>query len=137
MRISDWSSDVCSSDLLANFQAGPFLNDLAKFDRILGTTESKLSVRTAGASQRELVGNLAGNGAVVFRDGAIKGINIAALVRNIFTAALDQSFDEAATTDFAELSGTFTIDKGIVTNDDLSLVAPLVDRKSTRQNSSP
>src|SRR3546814_17013830 len=37
-----------------------------------------------------------------------------------------QSFDEAATTDFAELSGTFTIDKGIVTNDDLSLVAPLV-----------
>src|SRR3546814_5420110 len=109
MRISDWSSDVCSSDLLAfnaggiqfrdvkigksslavvlqdskltadlaemqlyegsgtgqvvvdgssgqpaiaadfdlvNFQAGPFLNDLAKFDRILGTTESKLSVRT-------------------------------------------------------------------------------------------
>src|SRR3546814_8087776 len=68
---------------LANFQAGPFLNDLAKFDRILGTTESKLSVRTAGASQRELVGNLAGNGAVVFRDGAIKGINIAALVRNI------------------------------------------------------
>src|SRR3546814_1277319 len=42
---------------LANFQAGPFLNDLAKFDRILGTTESKLSVRTAGASQRELVGN--------------------------------------------------------------------------------
>src|SRR3546814_15211776 len=76
----------------------------------------------AGASQRELVGNLAGNGAVVFRDGAIKGINIAALVRNISTAALDQSFDEAATTDFAELSGTFTIDKGIVTNDDLSLV---------------
>src|SRR3546814_2027695 len=37
-----------------------------------------------------------------------------------------QSFDEAATTDFAELSGTFTIDKGIVTNKDLSLVAPLV-----------
>src|SRR3546814_19986309 len=68
---------------LANFQASPFLNDLAKFDRILGTTESKLSVRTAGASQRKLVGNLAGNGAVVFRYGAIKGINIAALVRNI------------------------------------------------------
>src|SRR3546814_2753981 len=37
-----------------------------------------------------------------------------------------QSFDEAATTDFAELSGTFTIDKGIVSNKDLSLVAPLV-----------
>jgi len=111
---------------LANFQAGPFLNDLAKFDRILGTTESKLSVQTSGASQRELVGNLGGDGSVVFRDGAIKGINIAAVMRNISTAALEQSFDDAATTDFAELSGTFTIDKGIVNNNDLSLVAPLV-----------
>jgi AsmA protein len=111
---------------LANFQAGPFLQDLAKFDRILGTTESKLSVKTTGGSQRELVSNLAGNGNVVFRDGAIKGINIAAMVRNISTASLEQSFDEAQATDFAELSGTFTIDKGIVSNDDLSLIAPLV-----------
>ena len=111
---------------LANFQAGPFLNDLAKFDRILGTTESKLSVTTVGASQRELVSNLNGNGAVVFRDGAIKGINLAAMMRNISVAAIEQSFDDAQATDFAELSGTFRIDKGIVRNDDLSLVAPLV-----------
>ena len=111
---------------LANFQAGPFLNDLAKFDRILGTTESKLSLTTSGGSQRELVSNLDGNGAVVFRDGAIKGINLAAVVRNISTAAIEQSFDDAQATDFAERSGSFTIDKGIVSNDDLSLVAPLV-----------
>ncbi|MGD1880593.1 MAG: AsmA family protein [Kiloniellaceae bacterium] len=111
---------------LVNFQAGPFLNDLAKFDRILGTTESKIAVKTTGGSQRELVSNLNGNGAVVFRDGAIKGINLAAMIRNISTAAIEQSFDDAQATDFAELSGTFTIDKGIVTNKDLSLVAPLV-----------
>ena len=111
---------------LADFQAGPFLNDLAKFDRILGTTETKLSVKTTGGSQRELVSNLNGNGAVVFRDGAIKGINLAAMMRNISVAAIEQSFDEAQATDFAELSGTFQIDKGIVTNKDLSLVAPLV-----------
>lgn len=111
---------------LANFQAGPFLNDLAQFDRILGTTESKFSVQTTGGSQRELVSNLNGDGGVVFRDGAIKGINLAAMMRNISTAAIEQSFDDAQSTDFAELSGTFTIDKGIVSNDDLSLVAPLL-----------
>ncbi|WP_340117599.1 AsmA family protein [Pelagibius sp. 7325] len=111
---------------LANFQAGPFLNDVAKFDRILGTTESKVSVKTTGASQRELVSNLAGNGAVVFRDGAIKGINLAAMMRNISTTAIEQSFDDAEATDFAELSGSFTIEKGIVSNKDLSLIAPLV-----------
>ncbi len=111
---------------LANFQAGPFLNDLADFDRILGTTETKLSVTAAGASQRELVSSLQGDGAVVFRDGAVKGINLAAMMRNISVAAIDQSFDVAEQTDFAELSGTFQIDKGIVSNQDLSLVAPLV-----------
>ncbi len=111
---------------LANFQAGPFLTDLADFDRLLGTTESKLSVATTGGTQRELVSNLKGDGAVVFRDGAIKGINLAAMMRNISAAAIEQSFDDAQATDFAELSGTFQIDKGIVTNNDLSLVAPLV-----------
>mgnify|MGYP006170976257 CR=1 FL=1 len=111
---------------LAKFQAEPFLNDLAKFDRNLGTTDSKLSVTASGASQRELISNLNGNGSMMFRDGAIRGINIAAVVRNISTAALEQSFDDAEKTDFAELSGTFTIDKGIVSNDDLSMVAPLV-----------
>ncbi len=111
---------------LANFQAGPFLNDLAKFDRILGTTESKISVKSSGGTQRELVSNLNGNGAVVFRDGAIKGVNLAAMMRNISVAAIESSFDDAQATDFAELSGTFKIDKGIVTNDDLNLVAPLV-----------
>lgn len=111
---------------LANFQAEPFLKDLAKFDRLLGTADSKLSVTASGASQRELISNLAGNGSMMFRDGAIRGINIAAVVRNISTAALDRPFDDAEKTDFAELSGTFTIDKGIVSNKDLSMIAPLV-----------
>lgn len=111
---------------LANLQAGPFLNDLAKFDRILGTAESKISVKATGRSQQELVSSLNGAGSVVFRDGAIKGINLAAMMRNISVAAIEQSFDDAQATDFAELSGTFKIDKGIVRNDDLSLIAPLV-----------
>ncbi len=111
---------------LANFQAGPFLSDLADFDQLLGTTETKLSVTASGASQRELVSSLNGNAAVVFRDGAVKGINLAAMMRNISVAAIDKSFDDAEKTDFAELSGTFQIDKGVVSNKDLSLIAPLI-----------
>src|SRR3546814_11910347 len=30
MRISDWSSDVCSSDLPINSRSGPFCSDVAK-----------------------------------------------------------------------------------------------------------
>ncbi|WP_299615256.1 AsmA family protein [Pelagibius sp.] len=123
---SSGKPDLAADFDLANFQAGPFLADLADFDRILGTTETRLAVTASGGSQRELVSSLAGDGAVVFKDGAIKGINLAAMMRNISVAAIDQSFDDAQQTDFAELSGTFQIDKGIVSNKDLSLVAPLV-----------
>ena len=123
---SSGKPDLAADFDLADFQAGPFLADLADFDRILGTTETRLAVTASGGSQRELVSSLAGDGAVVFKDGAIKGINLAAMMRNISVAAIDQSFDDAQQTDFAELSGTFQIDKGIVSNKDLSLVAPLI-----------
>ncbi len=111
---------------LSDFQAEPFLKDAARFDRLLGTAQCKISVSTSGTSQRQLVSNLEGNGEVLFRDGAIRGMNVAAMIRDVSVSAVSSGFGEAQSTDFAELSGTFTIDKGVVKNDDLSLVAPLL-----------
>jgi AsmA protein len=111
---------------LADFQAEPFLKDAAEFDRLLGTAESKFSLATSGGTERQLVSNLKGSGNVVFRDGAVRGMNIGAMVRDVSVSAIKGGFDEAESTDFAELSGSFTIDKGVVSNDDLKLVAPLL-----------
>ncbi len=111
---------------LDGVQAAPLLRDAAGFERLLGTASAKLSGQTSGTTQRQLVAGLNGDGAVKFLDGAIKGVNLAAMVRGISTADLKSSFDGASSTDFAELSGTFAIKNGLMTNQDLALKAPLL-----------
>lgn len=111
---------------LSSVQAAPILHDAAKFDRIEGTANSDVSLTTKGGTERALVQNLNGKGKVTFLDGAIRGINIAAMVRNATTAFLDKSAGAAQKTDFAELSGSFVIRNGQLDNRDAKLLSPLL-----------
>lgn len=111
---------------LANFQAHPFMVDAMNFDRIEGTANANLNVSTQGGSQRQLVSALGGAGKVTFLDGAIRGINLAAMLRNIKSAFMDSSAKTAQKTDFAELGGTYVIRGGVLTNMDLLLKSPLL-----------
>lgn len=111
---------------LEGLQALPFLTAAAGFDRLEGTASAELQLATRGRSERELVQNLNGEGRVTFLDGAIVGINLAAMVRNVATAFTDPRAGEARRTDFAELSGSFRIQDGILTNDDMRLQAPAI-----------
>lgn len=108
-------------------QAEPVLTRFADFDRLAGTARAVASLRTAGASERAMVEGLNGQGSVTFTDGAIKGINLAAMVRNATAAFQGQPVgNEPQQTDFAELGGNFTVQNGVVRNDDLRLLAPLL-----------
>ncbi|MGI9417663.1 MAG: AsmA family protein [Geminicoccaceae bacterium] len=109
---------------LTGLKALPFLTDAADFDRLEGTANADFKLSMTGASQRQLVESLSGDGKVIFADGAVVGINVAAMVRNVGTAFLSAEANEARKTDFAELGGTFTIENGILTNEDLLLQAP-------------
>ena len=109
---------------LTGLDARPFLTDAAEFERLEGKADAEFELSTAGATERQLVQNLAGDGKVTFADGAITGINVAAMVRNVGTAFLSAEAGEARKTDFAELGGSFTIESGILRNDDLVLQAP-------------
>ena len=60
----------------------------------------------------------------MFTDGAVVGVNIAAMVRNVSSAFLSADAADARKTDFAELGGSFTITNGLLANDDLQLQAP-------------
>jgi AsmA protein len=125
----DASKDVPTIDhkmTLTGVQAQPLLTDAAQFKRLRGTAETQAAITTHGRSQRELVSNTNGNGAVTFKDGAITGFNLAALMRNFNPAALQKGFDDAQETDFAELAGTYTIKNGLLNNPDLHMLAPLV-----------
>ena len=111
---------------LTGLQANPALKDAIDMDKIEGALNANVDVAMRGGSQKAMVSALGGNGKVVFADGAIRGINIGALVRNAASAFLDSSASEQQKTDFAELSGTFKIVNGILLNDDLKLLSPLL-----------
>ena len=86
-----------------------------------------IDLTASGASQRAMVSALAGTASFEFSDGAIRGINVAKLVRNLGSATLSgwQS-GEAEKTDFASLGASFKIAQGKAQTSDLHLSGPLV-----------
>lgn len=110
---------------LANVQAKPVLTTFAGFDKLSGTTEANLDITASGASQQAMMSTLGGSGKVVFRNGAIEGIDIVNLAKAI-QSKLGEMGVGGGKTDFVEMGGSFTIAKGIATNSDLALRGPLV-----------
>ena len=104
--------------LLAALRA---LTGQGRFD---GRADLRLALATSGTNQRDLVRSLAGDGRLLLRDGAILGVNIASMLRQIMTLGLSPAAGEQQRTDFAEAGGTFRIQNGVVRNDDLYLHAP-------------
>ncbi len=99
-----------------NVDVRPLLNDAAGFDWLSGKGNFNIALNGNGRSQREIVGSLGGSGALAFRDGAIEGIDIAKLLRNLDPAALagglSASRDEK--TAFTSLTANFKVKRGVV-----------------------
>jgi AsmA protein len=110
----------------SGIEAEPLLKDAMAFERLRGTGDADVTLEARGESQRALISALSGKGSVRFHDGAIKGINLGAMMRNIGSAFMDAEAGKAQETDFAELSGTYTIANGTLRNDDLALQSPLL-----------
>ncbi|MDH3239801.1 MAG: AsmA family protein [Alphaproteobacteria bacterium] len=117
---------VTMTSELTKFQANPFMRDAMNFDRVEGTANANVILNTKGRTQREMIKALGGSGKLAFNDGAIKGINLGAMVRNVQSAFLDPSASQAQKTDFSEMGGTFVIANGILKNDDLNMKSPLL-----------
>jgi AsmA protein len=126
VSVTDGMAAIRQQFTLNGLQALPLLTDAAGFERLEGTTDAQFDLQTRGRSQLELVSNLSGSGHTAFTDGAIVGVNLAAMVRDFRSAFLDPGAGEARKTDFAELSGSFVVENGLLRNDDLKLQAPLL-----------
>lgn len=109
---------------LTSIAIEPFLRDTTGFSRLSGTGALTLSVAGRGASERALVESLNGSGSLRLVNGAVRGINLAAMVRNIASAFGGAAAGGAQETDFAELSGSFVIQNGVLANNDLFMVNP-------------
>jgi AsmA protein len=112
---------------LSGVRALPLLQSAAGFDKLDGKMQAKIGVKSSGTSQRAIMSNLNGAVFAVFQDGAIRGLNVAQMIRSL-TASTLSGWQEGQqqTTDLTQLSASFRLDKGQASTTDLTLVGPLV-----------
>jgi len=112
-----------------NVNVNALLKDVAGKDLLEGTGRVVADVNTGGATVGAMRSNMAGSAALQLRDGAIKGVNLARVLRQA-KAALSLKQDAVAKasatekTDFSELTATARIANGVATSDDLDVKSP-------------
>lgn len=126
----DVRQDVPRSNLalqVTGVQAGPLLRDYLKKDFLEGTAHVEANISAVGDAPDRIKRGLNGKGQAVFSNGAIKGIDLAGMIRNVTSSfGLTQPGAEKPRTDFSELSAPFTITDGVVNTAGTSLVSPLL-----------
>jgi AsmA protein len=124
---------------IAGVSIEPLLTDLqGEAARISGTAEASAKLTAAGTDPESIKKTLNGNLAFVLRDGAVKGYDIAQMIRNAKSyLGKDVAYDANRKTDFAEIKGTATVTDGVVSNPDLSAKSPLLRVDGNGQASLP
>jgi AsmA protein len=112
---------------LAGVRALPLLRNAAGFDRLDGKLQAKIAVRASGASLRAIMSSLGGTVFANFQDGAVRGLNVAQMIRSLTSGTLSGWQDTRdQSTDLTQLAASFRVEKGQATTSDLNLVGPLV-----------
>jgi AsmA protein len=111
---------------LAGVQALPLLRALAGMEKLEGTITATWTLRANGPSQRALVQALDGQARMRVTDGALVGVNLAALVRSVGALGLDGTARDTQRTDFSDLSASFAIQNGVATTQDMAMNSPLL-----------
>ncbi len=110
------------NEKLTNIQLEPFLKATHGEARMAGTLTASSQLHGLGINAKELGANLSGQFDFLIKDGYVRGFNLENMIENgkklVKGGALptDTQRDQ---TDFSHLSGTSTINKGILQNDDL------------------
>jgi len=107
---------------VAGLAMQPLLADLAGYDRLTGTGDARLKFLGSGNSLDAIMKSLSGSGSLSFGKGELRGLDLAGMLRT-----LDASYvGEGARTIFDRITAQFAIADGVLQNDDLVILAPLV-----------
>lgn len=110
-----------------NIQAGPLLKDALQKEVIEGTLKADLNLSMKGEAPARIKQTLNGKGSLLFNDGAIIGVDIPGMVRNVKSKVTGaETTGEKPKTDFAELNVPFTAKNGLVNTDGTKMVSPLI-----------
>ncbi|OOY32710.1 AsmA family protein [Thioclava sp. F36-6] len=112
-----------SADLVAKgVSMQPLLSDLADYTRLDAKADLAVKLLASGNSEAALARSLSGSGNVAFGKGALEGLDLVGMLRT-----LDLNYvGEGAKTIFDQITASFTIANGVLSNDDLALKAPLL-----------
>jgi AsmA protein len=115
---------------MSGIKAQPFLTDALDIRKISGTGTVNFDLSSRGDSATSITKALNGKSEIRIADGAISGVDLAAVARVVQTAlAGDVPGDiagDGAKTPFSRLGASFTIQNGLMRSDDIQLVSPVV-----------
>jgi AsmA protein len=125
------SNSFAVKQQLAGISVGPLLRDAANKDILEGRGNVSLDVTTTGQTPTALKKALNGTASLALKDGAIKGVDVAGLLRQAKAilgskGAIEEQAKGGKKTDFSELTGSFAIKNGVAHNEDLQAKSPLV-----------
>jgi len=112
---------------LRGVQIGPFLKDFWGDDKLRGKADLSAKLSGRGLDPIAIRKTLNGKAKFLFRDGAIKGIDIAAEEEKLKAVIKGKPAPKSSSlqeTGFSSASGSITITNGLVQNNDLRLSLP-------------
>ena len=121
-------SPVTNVQLAADrVQVNPLLKDLVNKDFLEGMLKAQIALSMTGDDAARIKQTLNGKGDLNFNDGAIVGVDLAGMVRNV-KAALGGEVKSGTRprTDFSELAVPFTLENGIFRTTESALKSPLL-----------
>ena len=108
-------------------QVDPLLKDVLEKDILSGTVNAQASVNMTGDDPQRIKPTLNGKGDFVFKDGAIKGIDVPGMLRNIKSSfGLGPQGAERPETDFTALNVPFTLTNGVFNTPKTTLSSPVL-----------
>jgi AsmA protein len=124
------AQDIPASSLnlkINRVQAEPLLKDMLAKEILQGSTTADINLSMRGDEPELIKKTLNGNGYLKFNDGAIIGIDLASMVRNVKAAfGLEKKDSQRPKTDFTELDIPYAIKNGAVNTPKSSLKSPFI-----------
>jgi AsmA protein len=108
-------------------QVNPLLQDLAGKDFLEGATRAQIALSMTGDDPARIKQSLSGRGSLDFTDGAIVGVDLAGMVRDVKAGLRgEMQSGPKPRTDFSELAVPFTLQNGVFHTAEASMKSPLL-----------
>ncbi|MEA3436326.1 MAG: AsmA family protein, partial [Thermodesulfobacteriota bacterium] len=112
---------------LNNIECEPLIKDILEKDILKGTVKAGVALSMSGDDAEMIMKTLNGKGEFSVKNGAVKGVDLVAMVRNTDSAyGFAGKGNKSPETGFSELYAPFTITDGLLKTTDTRMVSTLI-----------